>query len=365
MIRNPFSSKPAHIQPLKSAMGNSGTLLVNAYSTLRSTPDLDFPHVMAGGWRNLSDPEMAAHLNGFQGYCLSTTKGQMTATLYGVLRHIQRVQNQVSFEVESSALDAVSDWASRANAVLFLPDGTVRDPQGRFLVSQNPANLVPAAEIPFPEDAKQRKARIDSQLAQRGIRVPATLPPVIGEGEVHLQAAADVARRAVALFAVALRAESVSGGNPIPLAEMRGRLPFLDDALSPAEQQFLQNEAPDEQTVVNFAWRYESLALLQWALGWTETLPFPDEICDVPWTARVALDHAVFSLDSATLRSSSELLDALDLHYRLHWAVRQSQVEGKPAPANLEAGVVLERHYALNWLTRFENKPWDEVDTPT
>ncbi|MCO6561396.1 MAG: DUF4272 domain-containing protein, partial [Gilliamella sp.] len=24
-----------------------------------------------------------------------------------------------------------------------------------------------------------------------------------------------------------------------------------------------------------------------------------------------------------------------------------------------------ERHYALNWLTNFENADWDDVDTPT
>ncbi|WP_394816959.1 DUF4272 domain-containing protein [Streptomyces lonegramiae] len=25
----------------------------------------------------------------------------------------------------------------------------------------------------------------------------------------------------------------------------------------------------------------------------------------------------------------------------------------------------MERHYALNWLVRFEDSAWDEVDTPT
>ena len=58
-------------------------------------------------------------------------------------------------------------------------------------------------------------------------------------------------------------------------------------------------------------------------------------------------------------------LDALDLHYRAHWAVRQAQMEQADPPGGLIPGVVLERHYALNWLVRFEDAPWDEVDTPT
>ncbi|HDS1213045.1 TPA: DUF4272 domain-containing protein [Shewanella algae] len=32
---------------------------------------------------------------------------------------------------------------------------------------------------------------------------------------------------------------------------------------------------------------------------------------------------------------------------------------------DIDRGVVLERHYALNWLIGFENSDWDEVDTPT
>ena len=34
-------------------------------------------------------------------------------------------------------------------------------------------------------------------------------------------------------------------------------------------------------------------------------------------------------------------------------------------PAGLEPGVVKERHHTLNWLVRFEDADWDDVDTPT
>jgi len=35
------------------------------------------------------------------------------------------------------------------------------------------------------------------------------------------------------------------------------------------------------------------------------------------------------------------------------------------APCGVEFGAVAERHYALNWLTGFENRAWDDVTTPT
>jgi len=69
-------------------------------------------------------------------------------------------------------------------------------------------------------------------------------------------------------------------------------------------------------------------------------------------------------IDEGRPRPAGEILDALDLHYRLHWAVRQARLD-KREPAGLDGGVILERHHALNWLVRFEESDWDDVDTPT
>ena len=58
----------------------------------------------------------------------------------------------------------------------------------------------------FPRDARDRQARSEEELSQFGIRTPATLP-VVSATEVVLRPASEVARRALALFVVALRAE--------------------------------------------------------------------------------------------------------------------------------------------------------------
>ncbi len=60
-------------------------------------------------------------------------------------------------------------------------------------------------------------------------------------------------------------------------------------------------------------------------------------------------------------RPIAELLDVLDLHYRLHWITTDARVKKVPSPAGVEPGVVMERHRALNWLTRDQ----DAVDTAT
>src|SRR5262249_42161977 len=140
------------------------------------------------------------------------------------------------------------------------------------------------------EDAIRRKARIEALLQARGIHTPASLPPVVSEVEVELRMTPEVAARCVALFACAVRAESLSAGNAISTAEIRRRLPRAFDALGPKERAFLAKNPPSEEDVTNHLWRYESLALLAWVLTWTPELPFPTHICDVPALARTMLD---------------------------------------------------------------------------
>lgn len=100
---------------------------------------------------------------------------------------------------------------------------------------------------------------------------------------------------------------------------------------------------------------------------WASAHTAPGAICDVPLTSRTLLQAGDLqgALHAARMRPDSDILDALDQHYRLHWIVRQAQVQQQPAPAGLNADVLMERHHALNWLVRFEGNDWDDVDTPT
>lgn len=339
------------------------TLLVNAYSTLRDPPPLGFAHER-GSRRDRSDPELSRHLEGFVGFVLRENPA-MNATLYATLRHIQRVQTQLSFEIEPPVLDALAEWAWRANAILFVPDGSVLNPAGDELVDARGAPH--EAELPYPEDALRRRERSVAKLSELGIRTPASLPPVVGEGEVTLRSARDVALRSLALLAVAVRAESLASGDSLPVAELREKLPPAFGALSPIEREFMGAEAPERQAVVNHVWRYEALFVLEWALGLFEEMRLPAGICDVPAVAGALFGKDLDAfVDSAVLRPTSEILDAFDLHFRLHWAARQAvHVEHTEPPAGMDLGVLQERRHAENWLVRFEDAEWDAVDTPT
>lgn len=334
-------------------------MLLNAYATLRELPALDMPHTLRAQ-RDRSDPELGEHLRGFVGFLTQRGTRTMTQRLYHVIRHVERTQNHIAFETG----EFPEGWALRANAVFFLQDGSVRDPAGRLLVGSDGSEDV-SAVLPYPADAIARKKRHLDLLATTDVHIPETLPPVASEAEVLLRGSREVAERACCLLAVAVRAESLASGDPLSVTAIAERFPKTRDRFSPVERAFLHAETPDRQSIINHAWRYEALWVLEWALGLVPALPMPDQICDVPAVAKAIFDRGEDAILEAQLRPTGEILDALDLHLRLHWAIRQARLEGQATPINLDAGVVQERHHALNWLCRFQDAAWDDVDTPT
>ena len=343
-----------------------GELLVNAYCTVLDLPLLDFEHQLQAR-RDWQDPELAPHLAGFVRHMLSRGDAQMTQRRYALMRHIERTQQQVSMVIREQAWPTYLAWAQRANAISFLPSGSILDAQGRELLNLAGDETDPAAELPHPPDALSRKARSEAALAGHGLRTPPSLPAVLGEAELHQREPAEIAARAFATLAAAVRAEALANGNDLSSDAILAHLPDAQAALSPQEATFMAEAAPDSQWVANMGWRYECVAVFAWALGLRDELPFPAAIVDVAPLAQSFVDAGDVAgvLAQAKPRAARELLDALDETLRLHWVVRDAQLKQAPPPTSVLPGVVIERHRALNWLVRFENADWDEVDTPT
>ena len=298
------------------------------------------------------------------GFVMGGGEREMTATRYAVIRHIERVRHHLAFEISETVLNELALWAHAANAILFFEDGTVRAPNGKALVDPETGEADEGAEVPSPAGALERKQRSDATLVALEIPVLASLPAIEDEIEVELRPAADVLGRCAALFACALRAESLADGQPpIPVSEVLQRVPLATDQLSPEERAFLDAEPPGRQTIVNMVWRYEALGALMWSIGLLPELPLPTALVDVPRVARIMLD--LDPTQPVSLRPDAEILDSLDLTFRLHWAATNARVTNKPPPADLDGGVIQERHHALNWLIRFEGAAWDDVTTPT
>ncbi|MCB8932550.1 MAG: DUF4272 domain-containing protein [Fimbriimonadaceae bacterium] len=214
------------------------------------------------------------------------------------------------------------------------------------------------------DPSEKRRLLSEALMAEEGIAFRSALPGIESEEETSLRAAEEVGARIVCLFCVAGAAEDVRNTFWREYLEEHE----LWEHLTPQETSLLARAEPDERANIDASWRSEALFVLMWAAGLFEELPIPREQVDSgiivgrfpppdasPWPF----------VQGLTLRSKTEILDAADLIYRLHWEVRHAARHGKKPPGGLDPGVVQERHHALNWLIRYGEQEWDVVSTDT
>lgn len=237
------------------------------------------------------------------------------------------------------------------------------------------------AEFPVPEDwakdapaeSVERRNKSMERLLEKHVYVTPWLPLLWEKAEEPGRTVEEVCARAAALLILSLYSECRVGDHMsyeearefvAPIIEGYGAETFF----SPNERAYLNDPESTEQTQIQYAWQYENLWVMEWALGLTDDLFWPDRICDVPGSVRLIKVYPTMEelLSVAKLRPRKELLEQADLIYRLHWACVDARVMGMASPRNLDEGVVMERHRALFWLAGCDGMcPWDDVDLST
>lgn len=211
-------------------------------------------------------------------------------------------------------------------------------------------------------EVQARKDRSIAILKFEGVPFIEHLPLTETEAGPMRRTTEQVATRAMALCIVAVKGEGLEQEIIDKLIEEYK----LASAFTPKEKEFINNPTPTQHDRVQFAWRYECYWVMLWALGYIDKLERPDKICNVKLAVSFLRENGRDGfLKKANLRSQSEILDAADLIYRYHWAVVDARVNNRDAPAGLEGGIVMERHYALNWLIGYMDQEWDDVSTET
>jgi hypothetical protein len=217
-------------------------------------------------------------------------------------------------------------------------------------------------ESKVSDEAQARKDRSIAILKTEKVPFIEHLPLIETEAESTRRTTEQVATRAMALCIVAVKGEGLEQEIINKLIEEYK----LASVFTPKEKEFINNPNPTQHDRVQFAWRYECYWVMLWALGYIDKLERPDKICDVKLAISFLRENGRDGfLKGANLRSQSEILDATDLIYRYHWAVVDARVNNRDAPAGLDGGIVMERHYALNWLMGYMDQEWDDISTDT
>ncbi|MBQ5949288.1 DUF4272 domain-containing protein [Massilia sp. ST3] len=211
----------------------------------------------------------------------------------------------------------------------------------------------------------QRQAATETLLREHGIPVNPELPWIEDEHEVRLRSADALCCRLMALWGVvgtSMLRENDFFEDYFSIGERRAWL-------SGEEERFLFDPVPLDADYLRFSWRQEALYFLAWCGGLVDRIDLPRSEA----SARAFLhffpedeaDPAALR-EALRVRPAREILDWSDRLYRLHWAVRDARLHGRPTPGGLVSGAVFEWHYAVNWMTRYDGEDdWDEVGTDT
>lgn len=210
-----------------------------------------------------------------------------------------------------------------------------------------------------------RRANSEALLRARGIAVNAQLPMIEGEDTIVLRSEDALWRRLVALWGVVGAATLGKNAYFRDYLSVGERRAWLSDD----EAAFVFADAPPQDDVIRFSWRLEAMVFLAWCGGLVESLPLPRQASGVDTILPLYphdLGDATMLREALRLRGKAEILDWADLLYRLHWAVRDAQLNGREPPAGLNPGMVLEWHHAANWMIGYESQDdWDAVSTET
>jgi Domain of unknown function (DUF4272) len=68
---------------------------------------------------------------------------------------------------------------------------------------------------------------------------------------------------------------------------------------------------------------------------------------------------------SIAFRDKNLILDELDKTYRMHWSCVDARINNLEVGGEIDPSIIMERHYALNWLTSYLDQDWDDVETNT
>jgi hypothetical protein len=216
-------------------------------------------------------------------------------------------------------------------------------------------------DSPTPTEAQQaRKSRSIAMVKALGLPHTERLPVVEDETDIQHRSGQEVAKRCIAVALCAVKGET----NDQKLIDQLVETYSAGAYFSPAEIEFIRAPSPERQKLIDFCWMYECAHVFLWALGHINALNAPNVICEVAKEVGLIRDAGAAFVNEAKLRPLAELLDMVDLYYRLHWAAIDLRLKGNKSK-EIDEGIIRERHRALNWLTRYMNQDWDDVATDT
>ncbi len=210
--------------------------------------------------------------------------------------------------------------------------------------------------------AIERKQNTERFLKSLNIPFIDHLPLIEEDDEAKIRTAQEIAKRILILTYLNYVSEEPEY-REIVIKFLKEQ--ELWESVSNNEKELFSKELSD-QNQINISWRSEAIWLLLWVINKVDSIDLPYEEVSIPQILELLPDFMTATYEfvqSATIKTVSEILDLSDLTYRLHWATRHSDLNNVDT-IELNSGIIQERHYAINWVTFYEDN-WDDITTDT
>lgn len=170
----------------------------------------------------------------------------------------------------------------------------------------------------------------------------------------------DIANRALALHALVACSFGFDKSAAISWCKKEGVI----TALTESELKDLESNSADMDQYQCYV---EALYAFVWVLGRVDKLDFndhcPEHMVGI-YPDLLTDESAVEFIDLVNIQSKQKVLEACDLAYCIHWALRDIELNGGARyPNGIEPYVVVERRRVLEWLLSEES--WDEISLDT
>lgn len=213
----------------------------------------------------------------------------------------------------------------------------------------------------LPLEQEIRKKKSERILEKMHIPINEGLPFVNTSDNVKIRSEHDIVDRVHILYGLS----AIAHGIDKEIVIYNFKKFHLFEKLTNCEKEFIEIEERTMEMNVKASWRVEAIWVLLWSIGYVNFLDLPTSICDMDELHHIVKKPEYIEImhGSAKILSKMEILDEVDLIFRMHWAVRDLMLK-QYIPENLNPNVVMERHYALNWLICTADD-WDDITTDT
>ena len=210
--------------------------------------------------------------------------------------------------------------------------------------------------------AVERKQNSERLLKSLNIPFIDHLPLIEEDQEAKIRTPQEIAKRVLVLTYLNYVSEEPNDREEVInfLKEQK-----LWDTVSNDEKDLFSKELSNQE-YIDISWRSEAIWLLLWVINKVDKLDLPTHEVDISKILELLPEFMTDTKDfvgSATNKSVSEILDLSDLTYRLHWAAKHTELNSLET-LDINSSIIQERHYAINWVTYYEDY-WDDITTDT